>query len=340
MPDDDEQPRASRGFWSGTISFGLVSVPVSLFVATRSSRISLRMVDQSGTPLRRVYFCSSEERPLTGDDLVRGYEIEKGRYVVVEDDELEAIAPEKSQEIALERFVDVADIDPVYFERAYFLAPGRGGARPYRLLAQVMEDCGRAGVATFVMRGKEYLVAIISERGLLRAETLRFHDELRTPTDVGLPALDDVDVARVRKMTKALQKLQANSLDRKALADRRTARLEALVKRKLKAGSDVVSAPEEAEPSERESAEVIDLMQVLKRSLKEGAAEEKPSGRRNGASGRQQKNAAKAPRSAARRGDLEGSSKSELYERAKRLDIPGRSSMSKDELIEAIRDAG
>src|SRR5690606_2702535 len=140
------------------------------FTATRSSGPSLRMIDQDGTPLRRVYFCSSEQVPLDADDIVRGYEIEKNRFVLIEDEELEAIAPEKSQEIALERFVDVDAIDPIYFERAYFLAPGRGGARPYRLLAEVMESSARAGIATFVMRGKEYLVAIISERGLLRAE--------------------------------------------------------------------------------------------------------------------------------------------------------------------------
>lgn len=346
MPEDvDDRPRGSRGFWSGTLSFGLVSVPVSLFSATRSSRISLRMVDQDGTPLRRVYLCSSEERPLDADDIVRGYEIDKGEFVVIEDEELEAIAPEKSQEIALERFVDQNQIDPIYFDRAYYLAPGRGGARPYRLLAQVMEDCGRAGIATFVMRGKEYLVAILSERGLLRAETLRFHDELRTPEDVGLPALDEPAADRVAKMKKALQKLQADELDRATLSDRRAERLQALVEDKLKSGSGVVHAPEEAEPSTRESAEIIDLMQVLKKSLAERPSDAKTSppkssSRSSTARRPKKRKAAKAPRAAARRDDLASASKGELYERAKGLDIPGRSGMSKEQLIEAIRAAG
>ncbi|HEX7038436.1 MAG TPA: Ku protein [Pseudomonadales bacterium] len=354
MPErNDEPPRGARGFWSGTISFGLVSVPVSLFTATRTSGPSLRMIDPDGTPLRRVYFCSSEQVPLEADDIVRGYEIEKERFVLIEDEELEAIAPEKSQEIALERFVDVDAIDPIYFERAYFLAPGRGGARPYRLLAEVMERCGRAGIATFVMRGKEYLVAIISERGLLRAETLRFHDELRRPKDVGLPALEEPDDGRVKKMKRALEKLEADTLDREALRDSRAARLEALVERKLASGSGVISAPEDAEPSERESAEIIDLMQVLKQSLAERGSrgekrsngEKPPSAEKpRSAEKKRPKKAAKAPRAARRsdarrEDDLAAAPKSELYERAKRLDIPGRSGMSKEQLIDAIRSA-
>ena len=347
MPEREERPSGPRGFWSGTIAFGLVSVPVSLFVATRSSRISLRMVDESGTPLRRVYFCSSEEKPLDSDDIVRGYEVEKDRFVVVEDDELDAIAPEKSQEINLERFVELADIDPVYFERAYFLAPGRGGARPYRLLARAMEDCGRAGIATFVMRGKEYLVAIISEQGLLRAETLRFHDELRTPGSVGLAELGDPERSRVKGFEKAIRKLHADELDREALSDRHTQRLEQVVRRKLERGEDVVQAAEGLEPSEQESAEVIDLMEVLKRSVEEkqsGSPRQGSRGNRGGSGGSSRKSSAKSsargPKQAARRSGLEGRSKTELYDRAKRLDIPGRSNMTREELIRAIRDAG
>lgn len=338
MPEKDEQTGAPRSFWSGTISFGLVSVPVSLFVATRSSRVSLRMVDRDGTPLRRVYFCSREEEPLTRDDLVRGYEVAKDRFVVVEDDELTAIAPEKSQEIDLQRFVDVNDIDPVYFERAYFLAPGRGGTRPYRLLARAMEDAGRAGIATFVMRGKEYLVAIIAEHGILRAETLRFHDELRSPGDVGLPELGKPARDHVRSIGNAMRKLYSDQLDLDLLTDRHAARLNNLVKAKLRGGRDVVQA-RDAEPSERESAEVIDLMQVLKRSVEHKEASARGKGRRRStATGKE----AKAPGSASRKGgqpDLEARTRTELYQQAQRLDIAGRSSMSKAELVDAIRAA-
>jgi DNA end-binding protein Ku len=315
-----------------------VSVPVSLFVATRPGRFSLRMVDAEGTPLSRVYFCSREERPLSRDEIVRGYEVEKGRFVVVEDEELEAVAAEKSQEINLERFVDATTIDPIYFDRAYYLAPDRGGSRPYRLLARAMEESGQAGVATFVRHGKEYLVAILAERGLLRVETLRFHDELRTPADVGLPEIGAPKDAKRRAIEKAMSKLHAEELDRKVLTDRQAERLELLVQRKLESGKDVVKAPDAAEPSERESAEIIDLMQVLKRSL-----QEKESGARatrRGTARRSAPTTRKAPRAASRRGHLQERSKAELYERAKRLDIAGRSQMTKQELIDAIAGAG
>lgn len=329
MPESGEnETPVARGFWSGNIAFGLVSVPVSLFVANRSGRVSLRMVDKDGTPLSRRYFCSREERILDSDEIVRGYAVEKDRYVVVEDDELEAIAPEKSREIDLQRFVAVSDLDPAGFERAYFLVPGKGGAKPYRLLARAMEDAGRAGIATFVMRGREYLVAIIADRGMLRAEILRFHDELRSPDDVGLPKIREPDGKQVRKIEKAIRSLHADELDRSLLSDRYTQRLEKLVRRKLKAGDDVFEAPEEAEPSEQESAEIIDLMQVLKKRL-QGA--EKKSRSRGGS---------QRSKSRAKSTELESRSKAELYERAQALDLEGRSSMSKQQLIDALRDAG
>jgi DNA end-binding protein Ku len=321
VPEDDEQRRGPRGFWSGTIAFGLVSLPVSLFVANRPGRVSLRMVDEDGTPLNRRYFCSREERMLRGDEIVRGYEVEKDKYVVVEDDELEALAPEKSREIDLQRFVAVSDIDPAYFERAYFLVPGGGGAKPYRLLARAMQDAGRAGIATFIMRGKEYLVAIVAEGGILRAEILRFRDELRSPEDVGLPKLAKPAADRVREIGKAMRKLHAGKLEEDELHDRYARRLEDLVQRKLDAGEDVVEAPEETEPSGRDSADVIDLLQVLKERMSE-PDDARPKRSTDSGSG-----------------DLEGRSKPELYERAKALGIAGRSGMNKKELIAAIRDA-
>jgi DNA end-binding protein Ku len=344
VPDDDDTPQRPRSFWSGNIAFGLVSVPVHLFVATRPAGVSLRMVSEQGTPLSRRYFCSADDRPLGRDDIVRGYEVEKDRFVIVEDEELEALAPEKSQEIDLSRFVELSEIDPVYFERAYFLAPARGAVKAYRLLAKTMEETGRAGIATFVMRGKEYLIAIIAERGLLRAETLRFHDELRSPDDVGLPPLAPADAARVSAMNRAMDALAADKLNREALADRQSARLEELVQHKLETGTDVL-ATAAAEPEEPQGAEVVDLMQVLKQSLQE--REERPAPAR-GATARQAPRAEpkathKTRRRPARAGKtpaLEKRSKNELYERARELDIPGRSGMSKEQLIAAIRRAG
>jgi DNA end-binding protein Ku len=323
----DRRTAARPGsFWSGTIAFGLISIPVSLFVANRGRAVTLRLVDDDGTPLQRRYFCSRDQQALEADDIVRGYQVDSDRYVVVEDEELEALAPEKSREIDLKRFVPLPQIDPVYFDHAYFLAPERGAGKAYRLLAAIMEATQRVGIATFVMRGKEYLVAIIGEQGLLRAETLRFADELRSPADVGLPEIETVKAAALRQVRQAIDAIASDALDRRALSDRQQSRLADLIERKRAKGIDVVAAPQDEAPDEDESAEVIDLMQILKQSLRE-----KPSPRASAGRG--------GKRGRGRGGALGGRSKDELYTRARELGIPGRSRMSKAELIAAIRAA-
>lgn len=259
---EQEQPHA---IWSGIIAFGLVSLPVSLFPAHRG-KIALKMVDANGTLLKRQFFSEHDKQPLERDDIVRSYEIEKYHYVVVEDEELEALEPKKSREIDLKRFVPLSAINPVYFERAYFLVPDSDTTKAYRLLARSMEDEQRVGIASFVMHGKDYLVAIIAERGILRAETLRFHDELRTPEQVGLPRRQPADKALVERMRAAIGKSMRKRFDSELLSDRHTRDLMQRIEAKLKAGTDVLPAPEEPEAVEAES-NVIDLMQVLKERL-------------------------------------------------------------------------
>ncbi|HER62653.1 MAG TPA: Ku protein, partial [Desulfobacteraceae bacterium] len=173
MNKKKEHPAPGGAFWSGAITFGLVSIQVDLYSAHRPKTAALRMVDQSGTPLQRRYFCPRDHKPVGGYDIIRGYEIEEGRYIVVTDAELEELEPEKSREIDLRSFVDLADVDPAYFQHAYFLIPAGSVNKAYRLLAEIMERSGRAGIATFVMKEREHLVAIIAEGGILRAETLR-----------------------------------------------------------------------------------------------------------------------------------------------------------------------
>jgi DNA end-binding protein Ku len=279
------------------------------------------MLDQKGVPLERRYFDPESGDDVSGDQLVRGYEVEDGTYVVVEDEELEALAPEKSRDLDLRRFVPVEQLDPIYFERSYLLAPGGASTKAYRLLAETMERTGRAGIATFVMRGVEYLTAILAEGGVLRAETLRFQDEVRTPEDVGLSDVPKASASARKRFVAAIRAASADELDEAELEDTWTERLEALVRRKRKKGEGVVKAPADEEgPAD---VQVIDLLEVLKRSMS-AAGEEGRAG----------------PRRSARKGeDLGALSKRELYERAKALDIPGRSSMSKSELARAIRGA-
>lgn len=263
--EEVEQGGGSRSFWTGTISFGLVSIPVALFAANRPRTSSFKMVSEEGTPLQRRYVCSKDEQELDWDDIVRGYEIEKGKFVVVTDDELEAIEPRKSREIDLRLFVAREEIDPKYFERGYFLTPSGGSNKAYRLLAEVMEQTGRVGVATFVMRTKEYVIAILAENGILRAETLRFADEIRTPKDVGLPEPAKVPAAEVKRFDEAIRK-NSRKLDLRELLDDYAERLEELARAKQKRGEGVVKA-EIPEETDEGGGEVVDLLEVLSRSL-------------------------------------------------------------------------
>src|ERR1044072_1058270 len=155
--------RAARPFWSGTLTFGLVSVPVDLYPGNRTNRAPLRMLGPEGEALARRYYSEKTGPALDTEEMVRGYEIEKDRFVIITDEELERLAPEQSRDIDLRRFVPLADIPPLHFDRSYFLAPSEGSEKAYRLLSQTMEKEKLAGVATFVMRGKEYLVAIFPE---------------------------------------------------------------------------------------------------------------------------------------------------------------------------------
>ena len=326
MPEGSK-PHKPRPMWSGTVAFGLVALPVQLFPANRTTRASLRMVSEDGQPLERRYFAEDAPEPLDADAIVRGFPIGDDGYVVVEDEELETLDPDKSHEIDLSRFVDQDEVDPMLFERGYFLAPDRGALKAYRLLAKTMEDARRVGIATFVMRDTEYLVAIIAEDGILRAQTLRFHDELRSPDDVGLPELGAADAGLRKAAERAIKSLSADDLDRSQLRDRATKRLLDLVARKRKAGEDVVAL---AADSGEAPADEVDLMQVLKASLAQvDEDDEAPAGKRKPG-----QSAKKTPAT-----DLEGRTKGQLYERAQALDLEGRSSMTKQELIDAIRAA-
>jgi DNA end-binding protein Ku len=291
-PENDDEERRGRPFWSGLLSFGLVSIPVELLAAHRSTGGALHLIDEDGTRLARRYHAPDEEKDLDADQLVRGYELDDGKVVVVSDEELERLAPKKSREIDLRLFVDRDRIDPLYFERSYFLAPGEGSGKAYRLLVAVMEESRRAGVATFVMRDREYLVAIFAEGGLLRAETLRFHDEVRSPSDVGLPKAVSVDDATTKRVQKAVAALMQKKWDPTELSDPHEAQRE-LAERKYKQRKDVVKG--DAASAEGGGAQIIDLMEMLKKSL----ADNDLAPARRGATARGKK---KGPRATASRG--------------------------------------
>jgi DNA end-binding protein Ku len=260
---EDQEQRGARPFWSGTLTFGLVSVPVDLYPGNRTNRAPLRMLGPEHEPLARRYYSEKTGRDLDAEDMVRGFEIDKDKYVVVTDEELERLAPEQSRDIDLRRFVDLESIPPIYFDRSYFLAPAEGSEKAYRLLVETMDKSELAGIATFVMRGKQYLVAIFPENGILRAETMRFPDALRSPKEVGLPAKKSVPAATVKKFEGLIAKHSARTVSLKELKDQKTDQLLKLIAKKRASHKDVV----EVEELERDEGKVVDIMDALKQSL-------------------------------------------------------------------------
>ncbi len=221
------------------------------------------MLGPDGQPLARKYYGGKTERNLDADEMVRGYEVREGKYVVITDEELDRLAPEKTRDIDLKRFVPQDSIPPMHFDRGYFLTPASDSEKAYKLLAETMAKSERAGVATFVMRGKEYLVAIFSEHGILRAETMRFADELRTPKSVGLPKKPKIPKAAVSKFEKLISGKSKKELSRTKLKDEHSERLLKLVKKKSAKRKNVVEVETEA----RDEGKVVDLVAILKKSL-------------------------------------------------------------------------
>lgn len=267
------------GLWSGTITFGLVSVPVALYPALRGRPVHLRLLTKDGAPLNRRYYCPEHEKELDPKEIIRGYD-KDGTFVTVEDEELDALEPRKSSDIELKQFVRIDEIDPFYFDRPYYLAPTGRSTKAYRLLVHVMERKGRAGISTFVMHGKEYLAAILAENGLLMVETLRYSDEIRSPERIGLDEVAGPDKEKEKLYARVLSGLKKDRLSREDLEDRYAKRFQELLGRKKKSAKAVVKVREKEEPEAEEGAKIIDFVSIFKERL--AAKQKKGPSRRSG----------------------------------------------------------
>lgn len=267
-PESDEATStARRPFWSGMLTFGLVSIPVDLLPATRNVSVGLRVLGSAGERLERHYYCPAHDEEVPKEHIVRGYETHAGQYVPVTDEELDALDPKKSREIDLRLFVPKDSVAPLYFERPYLLVPSADSGKAYALLTQALETRGYAGVATFVMRDREYWIAIFAAGGLLRAETLRFAAYVRQARDVGLTSFEKPERARIQAIERAVKTLRADALPTAELEDEHGVALARLAQRKAREGKDVVQS---LEPTPTPSqGDVVDLIEVLKQRLTE-----------------------------------------------------------------------
>lgn len=272
---DTQHDQGPRPTWSGNLSFGLVTIPVELYSAMRPPPLRSHTVTEEGVRLARKYYCEKDDRDLESDELVRGFELPDGKYVLVEDAELEALAPKKSREIDLQLFTDLGNLHPGLFENPYVLAPARDNTagKAYRLLVDVMHRQKRAGIATFVLREREYIITIVSDGRLLLGETLRFADEIRSAEDVDLPTPKKAKPALVSKFARALEAKSKGRFDATTLIDPGHEALAKLLEAKRKKG-EVLQPPEtnvdtDASEAAADGGEVVDLMRLLKQSLQQ-----------------------------------------------------------------------
>jgi DNA end-binding protein Ku len=309
-----------RPIWSGSLSFGLVNVPVRLMSATRDLGVHFNQLhekDNARIEVRRV--CSAEGTEVPWEEVGRGYELDDGRVVMLTDEELEAADPKKTRTIDIEAFVDIEQIDPVYYDHPYFLVPDSNEAavRAYHLLRAVMESSGRVAIARFVLRTKEYLVAVRPRGNAISLTTMRFHDEVRSADDVGIDKPPKAKKAQLDQAVALIKSLQRD-FDPTAYDDEHRKRLLAIVERKRK--GQEIEIPEEPETPQA----VPDLMAALEASIERM----KKGGRK-----------ALAAEAAVSEGDataLKRLPKKDLLARAKERDLDVTTSMSKDELVDAL----
>lgn len=346
----------ARPVWTGTIAFGLVSIPVGLHSAIQDHRPRFNQLERGTSDrirYKRVNEATGEEVPY--EDIVRGFPIGRGRYVILDDEDLAAAAPRASKTIDLLDFVQSSEIDPVYYDTPYYLVPqGDAARRPYALFASALEAAGRVGIASFVLREREHLCAIRSRGSELVLETMHFADDVRSLPDE-LSGIDEVEPrGRELEIAVSLIESMASPFEPDRYRDEYRDRLEEIVQAKARGEEVVVEERPEEEP-----AQVIDLVSVLSRSVAEArrrrgepeagpdrqpdAADEERAPARSRRAGSAAKPPAKAEddrggidAAAVEGRPLEELGRAELYDKARELDVPNRSAMTRQELIDAI----
>jgi len=279
-----------RAIWSGAISFGLVNIPVKLYSAVSRKTVRFNQLDaESGQRIRqqRVNPETGEEVPY--EQIVKGYEISPDQYVTISNEELDALEPQKTRTIDIEQFVDLEQIDPIYYDHPYYLAPDKGAGKAYKLLLDAMEQADKVGIARVVIRSKENLVALRSYNGAITMETMLFPDEVVEPSSIEDLSAVDGDVKTTKReldMAKQLIESLSGDFDPSGFRDEYRDRVLDLIERKAAGDTITVEAPEP------ERKEVPDLMAALEASIASSKSPPKKSRASNGSGASKKKKAA------------------------------------------------
>ncbi|HEX4586137.1 MAG TPA: Ku protein [Burkholderiaceae bacterium] len=260
---------AARSIGSLTVSFGLVSIPVKLYSATESSRaISFNMLHKTdGSRLKQQYVCIKEGVPVERDDIVKGYEFAKDQYVIFTPEELKALEEAGTHSADITEFVPLQSVDPVYFDKAYYLAPDKGGAKPYALFTRALRESNRCALGRWAARGKQYIVMIRPIEDGLIMQQLLYADEVRAIKDLEIPQIE-VKEGELKLAHQLIEQQSSEAFDPTQYKDDVRARIEAAIQKKVE-GQEITLA----EGAESAGAQVIDLMEALRASLeRKGAA--------------------------------------------------------------------
>jgi DNA end-binding protein Ku len=258
---------AARSIGSLTLSFGLVAIPVKLYTATQSANaISFNLLHKTcGSRLRQQYFCVKEDVPVSRDDMVKGYEFTKDQYVIFSPEELKAMEEAGTHMAEITEFVPIDAIDPVYFDKAYYLAPDKGGAKPFALLGEALRESGRCAIGRWAARGKQYIVMIRPIDDGLVMQQLLYAREVRSVKELEIPHTE-VKPAELKLAKQLIEQQASDAFDPDAYKDEVSERIEAAIQKKVE-GQQITLA-EEPQPG----AQVIDLMDALRASLEKRAA--------------------------------------------------------------------
>jgi DNA end-binding protein Ku len=254
-----------RAIWSGAISFGLVNIPIKLYNAVSRKTVHFNQIDtRTNSRIKQKRVSDADESEVPAESLAKGYQLSSGQYVIVTEEELATLDPEASRTVEIEEFVDIADIDPVFYDAAYFVAPDKATLKPYALLYRAMEESGKVGIARFVMRTKQYLGAVRPVDGRLMLSTMIYADELNDPAEIGeLDSLDEIEISdRELAMARQLVESLATEFEPEQFHDTHRERVLELIERKASGATEVVEAP--AEPA---AEKVVDLMAALEASV-------------------------------------------------------------------------
>jgi DNA end-binding protein Ku len=304
-----------RAIWSGTISFGLVSVPVRMTSAVSEHKLHFNFVHEpDGSPIGYEKVCKKEDKSVPDDEIVKAFEVKKGEWVYMTDEDFEAAAvQEAAKTVDIRAFVPYEDIDPIYFERTYYLEPQEGNEKVYALLARAMEDSGLVGIAKFVMRDRQHLACLRIREGVITLERMHFADEIRPVKGIA-PSRRRLAKQELG-MAKQLVEQFSGSFEPEKFRDTYRDTLCEIIRAKQR--GETVEAPEAPE-----AEEPVDLMDALRASIEAAKGGRRPAKQRRRDGNR-----------------LERLSKEDLYELAKEADVAGRSDMSKDQLVKALRAA-